>query len=81
MELLNLFLWYTSTVVLGFVGTTLYAWYIEEPLQEDALLISVACQTSPIKRIHLKPNYMEQIDEMSDSSSDSDISDYFISNS
>ena len=56
MELLTLTLCYTGILVVGFVSTHIYDWYTTRPVEyEDALLIDVACQTSPIKKIPIRP--------------------------
>ena len=84
MDLLTVAVVYTGTMVFGFIATQIYGWY-KERNYVDALLIDVACQTSPIKKIKLRsyvPSLEEFDDKMSTDSSDSDsISSYFITNS
>ena len=74
---------YTGTMVFGFLATQIYGWY-QERKQADALLIDVACQTEPLKKINLR-SYVKSVEEFDDkmsTDSDSDsISSYFISNS
>ena len=67
----------TVTVIVGFVVQNFFAWYTREPEQEDVLLIDVACQTSPIKRLNVKNyynilNHQLSISSASESSSSSD---------
>ena len=85
MELLTVALYYTGTMVLGFLATQIYGWYQEETRQEDALLINVATQTSPVKKIRLQnyvPNKMDiDDDDIQSTGSDSDsLSSFLITN-
>ena len=61
-----------GTVVVGFLVHRILTWYTREPEQEDVLLIDVACQTSPIKRIDVK-NYYKILNQSSSSSDEDDL--------
>ena len=58
-----------GSAVIGFLVHQLFTWYTREPEQEDLLLIDVACQTSPIKRLDVK-NYYKILNQSSSSSED-----------
>ena len=62
----------SGTVVFGILLQKLVAWYIQEKSCEDAVLIDVACQTSPIKKLHVE-NYYKQILTDAEDESSSDI--------
>ena len=84
MEFLTAALWYTGTMVMGFLATQIYGWYQEGTRQEDALLIDVATQTSPVKKIRLLnfvPNKMDIDHDNQSTGSDSDsLSSFLITN-
>ena len=62
---------FIGTVIVGFVVHKIFTWYTREPEQEDALLIDVACQTSPVKRIDVN-KYYKLLNEFYSSSDDSE---------
>ena len=83
MDFYTAAMWYTGTLVVGFIATQICVWF-QEPVEEDALLIDVACQTSPIKKIRLTQYVVDENIDNDNMSTDSDsesISSYFITNS
>lgn len=63
----------SGTVVFGILLQKLVAWYIQEEPCEDALLIDVACQTSPLKKLHVENYYKRILTDSGDESSSSEI--------